>query len=174
MRRAKHALVVVAFTLVSCSTAALPASTPTSDSVTLRVYATTATIPLLHDLTSRYSEANPSVTFEIFTGNFQTVFDRLMSNGDGYLLTNHLPDSAADLSLPAWPIGQDGIAIIVHPDNSAIGLTTEQLRRIYLGHVTNWNEVGGADEAIQVFSREEGSGTRAEFEELLMGDRLTT
>jgi phosphate transport system substrate-binding protein len=174
MRRAKHALAVVAFTLVSCSTSALPASTPTSDSITLRVYATTATIPLIHDLTSHYSVVNPNVTFEIVSGDYQTVLDRMISDGEGYLLTNHLPESSAEASLPAWPIGQDGIAVIVHPDNLVAGLTSEQLRRIFLGHVANWNEVGGSDEPIVVLSREEGSGTRAEFERLVMGDRLTT
>ncbi len=174
MRQAKHALAVVAFTLVSCSTSALPASTPTSDAITLRVYATTATIPLLHSLTTQYSAINPSVTFEIISGDFQTVFDRLVADKEGYILTNHLPTGAADAVFPAWPIGQDGISVIVPPENLVSGLTSEQLRRIYLGHVTNWNEVGGADKEIVVLSREEGSGTRDEFERLLMGDRLTT
>jgi phosphate transport system substrate-binding protein len=174
MWRAKHALAVAAFTLASCSTSAPPSSTPTTDAVILRLYASTAAIPLLHDLTTHYTQTNSVVSFDIVTGDFQTVFNRLMSDNEGYLLTNHLPDSAAGAALPAWPIGQDGIAIIVHPDNPVTALTTEQLRRIYLGHITNWNEVGGADETIQVLSREEGSGTRAEFESLLMGERLTT
>ncbi len=174
MRRAKRALAVVAFTLVSCSTSAVPASTPTSDTVTLRLYATTAAIPLLHDLTTPYTEANPGIHFEIVTGDFQTVYDQLMTDRKGYLLTNHLPDGSGDNQLSAWPIGQDGIAVIVNPENPVTSLSTEQLRRIYLGHTTNWKEVGGADQPIVVLSREEGSGTRAEFERLLMGDRLTT
>jgi phosphate transport system substrate-binding protein len=174
MRRAKHTLAVVAFTLVSCSTSALPASTPTSDSVTLRVYATTAMIPLMHDLTSHYSEIHPTIRFEILSGDFQTVFHRMVSDGEGYLLTNHLPEGAVDSSPLAWPVGQDGTAIIVQPDNPVSGLTIEQLRRIYLGHITNWSEVGGLDEEIIVLSREEGAGTRAELERLLMGDRFTT
>jgi phosphate transport system substrate-binding protein len=129
-------------------------------------------MPLLHGLTTHYSALNPSVAFEIISGDFQTVFDRLVSDKEGYILTNHLP--AGDAVYPAWPIGQDGIAVIVQPDNLITDLTSDQLRRIYLGHLTNWNEVGGSDQKIVVLSREEGSGTRAEFEKLLMGDRLTT
>jgi len=174
MRRAKHALAVVAFTLVSCSTSALPASTPTSDTVTLRVYATTATIPLLHDLTAQYSENYPGVSFELITGDYLSVFDRMKADDSGYMLTNHLPENPGEVAFPAWPIGQDGIAVIVQTGNPVDGLTTEQLRKIYLGHITNWNELGGADQEIVVLSREEGSGTRSEFERLLMGDRLTT
>src|SRR5262249_20584057 len=73
-----------------------------------------------------------------------------------------------------WPIGQDGIAVIVNPANVPDGLSTNQLRSIYLGHVSNWSQVGGEDRAITVMSREDGSGTRAEFERLVMGARQTT
>lgn len=165
---------VVAFTLVSCSTPVLPASTPTSDAITLRVYATTATFPLLKDLTARYTEVHPNVSFETASGNFQTMFGELMNGEQAYLLTNHLPPDSQGAPTLAWPIGQDGIAVIVNPDNSVSSLTTEQVRRIYLGHITNWQDVGGLDVDMIVLSREDGSGTRAEFERLLMGERLTT
>ena len=61
----------------------------------------------------------------------------------------------------------DGIAVIVHPDNDVEDLTTDQLKKIYTGEITNWSEVGGADEAIVVVGREAGSGTRGAFEEIL-------
>lgn len=171
MRRTKRTLAIVAFTLVSCSTQALPASTPTTDAVTLRVYATTATFPLLNDLIARYSETHTYVSFDTTFGSFQVMFEALKSGEQAYLLTNHLPsDSEPTL---AWPIGQDGIAVIVHPDNPLTSLNTDQLRSIYLGHISNWQDVGGENSTIVVFSREDGSGTRAEFERLVMGERLT-
>ena len=61
----------------------------------------------------------------------------------------------------------DGIAVITDKDNSVKDLTAEQLADIYTGNVTNWNEIGGEDEAIVVIGREAGSGTRSAFEELL-------
>ena len=42
----------------------------------------------------------------------------------------------------------------------------EQIRKIYTGEIRNWKEVGGADKAITVVTREEGSGTRGAFTEL--------
>jgi len=171
MWRPKHTLVMVTFALVSCSTPVAPASTPTHGAVTLRLYATTAAIPLLNDLTSRYIETHPNVNFETATGDFQSMMDQLNQHGDGYLLSNHLPD---DNSMMAWPIGQDGIAVITHPKNQIDNLTSEQLRSIYLGHVTRWSEVGGIDSPVTILSREDGSSTRAEFEKLLLGERLTT
>jgi phosphate transport system substrate-binding protein len=171
MWRPKHTLVMVTFALVSCSTPVAPASTPTHGAVTLRVYATTAAIPLLNDLTSHYIETHPNVSFETTTGNFQTMMQQLNQSGEGYLLSNHLPD---DNSMLAWPIGQDGIALITHPKNSVNGLTSDQLRSVYLGHVARWSEVGGIDSPVTILSREDGSSTRAEFEKLLLGERLTT
>lgn len=176
MRRTKRTLAIVALTLVSCSAPALPASTPTSGPVKLRVYATTVTLPLLNDVMMRYSSLRPTITFEVFSGSFEAMFERLMTDdAPSYLITNHLPDAGdADMPTLAWPIGQDGIAVVVHPDNPVRELTTDQLRSIYLGHVTNWYDVGGVDLDLTVVSREDGSGTRAEFERLVMGERLTT
>lgn len=61
----------------------------------------------------------------------------------------------------------DGIAIITHKSNKVDNLTTDQLKKIYTGEITNWSEVGGSDQAIVVMGREAGSGTRGAFEEIL-------
>ena len=61
----------------------------------------------------------------------------------------------------------DGIAVCVDPANEVADLTKEQLTNIYNGTITNWKEVGGADEPIIVIGREAGSGTRGAFEELV-------
>jgi phosphate transport system substrate-binding protein len=170
MGRAKRTLVIVAFTLVSCSNQVVPASTPTTDAFTLRLYTSSATIPLTNDLTRSYTQFQPSISFDIITSNYEGIVNLITEENPAYFVTNHLP-----IESPLWgaPIGQDGIAVVTHPDNPVSGLTTEQLRRIYQGRIVNWREVGGLDLPITVISREEGSGTRAEFERLVMGDRLT-
>jgi phosphate transport system substrate-binding protein len=61
----------------------------------------------------------------------------------------------------------DGIAVISHPENRIEGLTMEQLKAIYRGEITNWSQVGGVDAEIIVVSREDGSGTRGAFEEIV-------
>jgi phosphate transport system substrate-binding protein len=175
MKPATRALAVIAFTtLVSCSTAA-PASPPTAATVTLKLYATTATAPLVADLTGHYSLFDPAFRFEILTGNYQIMLDRLTAGEMPYFISNHLPiESQTSLGLWAAPIGQDGIAIITHPDTPIAGLSLEQLRDIYQGRIGNWSNLTGADIDIIVISREEGSGTRAEFEQQVMGTRRTT
>ena len=173
MGRTRQAIVVVAFTLVSCSSHAVPAATPTEQVTALRLYATTSTLPLVNDLTTTYSRLNPSITFEIASGNYDAMLDGLLSSAAPFFLTNHLPPEGST-SVVAFPVGQDNIAVIVHPRNTLGGLTTEQLRNIYQGWMNNWREFGGFSQPITVFSREDGSGTRTEFESLVMGDRRTT
>lgn len=65
----------------------------------------------------------------------------------------------------AIPVALDGLAIIVHPSNPVKELTMDELRRIYIGQVTNWNQVGGSNEPIVTFSRDSNSGTYGFFQQ---------
>jgi phosphate transport system substrate-binding protein len=64
----------------------------------------------------------------------------------------------------------DSVVVIVNPDNPVQQLTTEQLGQIYSGKITNWSEVGGPDQRIQVVGRQETSGTSASFYRFVFGD----
>ena len=75
-----------------------------------------------------------------------------------------------DLGLTPIVIAHDGIAVIVSDDNPVDNLSTEQLRDIYAGKITNWKEVGGEDLRIQVINRDEASGTREAFRTIVMDD----
>ncbi len=80
----------------------------------------------------------------------------------------------ADYVLTEQVLAYDGIAVVVNPANSVKELTVEQIQKIYLGDITNWSEVGGEDAKIAVISREDGSGTRGAFEEIVgFEDALT-
>jgi len=73
----------------------------------------------------------------------------------------------ADYGLDEYVLAFDGIAVVVNPANEVAELTMDQVLAIYKGEITNWSEVGGADEKIIVVSREDGSGTRGAFEEIV-------
>ena len=64
-------------------------------------------------------------------------------------------------------IALDGVAVVINPENTVTDLTIEQIAQIYTGEITNWSELGGADAEIAVFGRENGSGTRSAFEEIV-------
>ena len=72
-----------------------------------------------------------------------------------------------------FKIGMDGISVAVSDEIYQDGvkdLNREQVKQIYTGEITNWNEVGGPDKDIYVVSREYGSGTRDDFNEAVMED----
>ena len=79
-----------------------------------------------------------------------------------------LPDEAK--ALRATVVARDGIAIVVHPQNPVTALSAAQARAVFMGDIANWRELGGPDAPINVFSREEGSGTRKSFQKLVLGE----
>jgi phosphate transport system substrate-binding protein len=81
-----------------------------------------------------------------------------------------LPADASNLVSAV--IGYDAIAVIVNPANAVTNLTLGQVRDIYCGRIRTWSAAGGASNLITVVSREEGSGTRRSFEQVLGGVAL--
>ncbi|MBI9103167.1 MAG: phosphate ABC transporter substrate-binding protein [Spirochaetales bacterium] len=68
----------------------------------------------------------------------------------------------------ATPIALDGIAVVVNGGVMVDSLSRLEIARIYTGEITNWSQVGGPDKAIIVINRDEASGTRAAFHELVI------
>ncbi|MDP2181130.1 MAG: PstS family phosphate ABC transporter substrate-binding protein [Actinomycetota bacterium] len=66
-------------------------------------------------------------------------------------------------------IAKDGISVAVNPANPVTNITIEQLGKIYRGEITNWKDVGGADKAIVLLSRDSSSGTYEYFKEAVVG-----
>jgi phosphate transport system substrate-binding protein len=66
-------------------------------------------------------------------------------------------------------VARDGLAIIVHPANPVRGVKLTDVKQIFAGDLRNWRYLGGPDRDITVVTREEGSGTRGAFQELVMG-----
>lgn len=129
----------------------------------------TSVQPIFELLGEAFMVKNPDVTVEVQAGGSSTGF----SNVAGKVtevgnLSRELKDTeAATPDLQQHILCLDGIAVVVNPASAVKDLTLEQVAKIFMGEITNWNEVGGADQAIQVVSREAGSGTRGAFEEIL-------
>lgn len=74
-----------------------------------------------------------------------------------------------DTTFVFTPIGTEAFVFFVHKDNPIESLTAEQIRGIYAGEITNWKQVGGKNEEIAAFQRNEGSGSQSMLERF-MGD----
>lgn len=68
-------------------------------------------------------------------------------------------------------IAYDALAVVVNPGNKVSQLTREQLEEIFTGKITNWKQVGGADQKIVAYSRESSSGTFEFFKEHVMNKK---
>lgn len=64
-------------------------------------------------------------------------------------------------------IAYDGIVVVTHPSNPVQNITMEQVKQIFTGDITNWKQLGGDDLEIVVVSREDGSGSRDAFQEIV-------
>jgi phosphate transport system substrate-binding protein len=124
--------------------------------------------PLIAKLGEAYRARHPGVEFE-FVGGGSVVGIQLIHAGtvDVGMASRALrPDEAQGVE--SYRIATDVLAMVVHPTNLVETLTRVQLYDVYLGRVTNWAEVGGRDQAITVLVRDENSGTRGAFDELVL------
>lgn len=72
------------------------------------------------------------------------------------------------------PVGFDAICLVVSPevyDSGVTMLTRDEVKQIYAGDITNWDELGGPDMEIFVIGRKPGSGTRDTFLEAIFGSK---
>ena len=76
----------------------------------------------------------------------------------------------ADVLFETAPIGYDALVFLVNADNPVTNISTEQVRGIFSGEITNWNQVGGSNEPIRAYQRGLGSGSQALMDKLVMGD----
>ncbi|MBN2489434.1 MAG: phosphate ABC transporter substrate-binding protein [Planctomycetes bacterium] len=130
----------------------------------------TAHIPVMQEAARRIMTAYPRIAITIEGGGsgvgVKKVSEGLVHIGNtGRPLKNSEQEAAG---LQSFAFAVDGVALCVHPDNPVASLTTAQARAIWGGSMTNWREVGGPDLAIQLYNRDEASGTREVFWEKLL------
>ena len=132
----------------------------------------TSVQPYIEMLAEEYAIINPGVLIDVQGGGSSAGIQAAETQ------TADIGMSSRDLReneqhLWSTVITKDGLAIIVNPENPVDSLTIEQLRGIYTGAYNNWSQLGGRDARIHVIAREEGSGTRGAFEEMVMdGQRI--
>jgi phosphate transport system substrate-binding protein len=169
-RRICYLLFVICYLiLVSACSATVEPPTP----VYLKAGGSTAMVPLLEDLAAAFHEREAVVLVDIIEGGSALGEEMVITGQVDLGLVSWLPDGPPD-GLQATVVARDGIALIVHPTNPITGLTLIQAHDLFSGRVVEWGQGAGPSSLVQVVSREDGSGTRAAFEAMVMeGDRVT-
>lgn len=99
--------------------------------------------PLMQKLIEGYNTVNPNVSIELQTSDSTTgMTDAINGMSDIGMASRELKQEELDAGLVNTVIATDGIAIIVNNESPITDLTTEQVRDIYLGNITDWSEIG--------------------------------
>jgi phosphate transport system substrate-binding protein len=172
------ALVIAgALVLAGCTTSApttpTEPNTPSELSGTITEAGSTTVQPLAEKLASAFTEMHPKVMVTV-QGGGSSVGVKSADDGTVDIGAASRELKSSEPALVKHLLCRDGIAIVTEPGNTISGLTKDQIRQIFAGGITNWSEVGGPSEDIIVVAREEGSGTRAAFEEMVMDESLIT
>ena len=158
---------VVLVTLCACGPTPVVTRTP----VTFELAVASATEPLMDELIPAYRATHQHVTFSSKHVNSARAIEALWAGQVDLAAVSWLTDTE---SVWLTPVAIDGVAIVVHPSNPVKDLSLLQLRDIFRGRVADWPDAGGRPGEISVGSRESGSGTRAKFEDAVMGGRNVT
>lgn len=143
-----------------------------SDNHEIKIVGSTTVQPVAKALAQAYMEKYPDVKITVQGGDSLVGIKSTQSgNADIGTASRNLTKEESEC-LTQYQIGTDGIAVVVNPNNPVNSLTTDQLKGIYEGKITNWKQVGGKDETITVITREIGSGTRLAFEDILFGREI--
>lgn len=135
---------------------------------TVTLAGSTSMQKLCEAMIESFEEAYPDITVTAeYTGSGAGLESLVGGKTDIGNASRALKDGEKDSGAVENIVAIDGIAVITHTSNTVSDLTSQQLTDIYTGKITNWVDLGGADEAIVVLGREAGSGTRGAFEELL-------
>ena len=154
--------------LVGCSAGGSSNSgSGSSDSSKITISGSTSVGPTMEILAEDYQKANEGTTIEVQqVGSSAGITNTIDGTSQIGMSSRNLKDEEKS-ELKEYQIAIDGIAVITNSANKVKDLTLQQVKDIYTGKITNWKEVGGEDAQIVVVSREEGSGTRDGFQEIV-------
>jgi phosphate transport system substrate-binding protein len=134
---------------------------------TVAISGSTSVGPLAEKLAHAYSEQD-NTNIEINQiGSSAGITNAISGVSEIGMSSRDLKEEERASGLNEVVIAYDGIVVVTHPTNKIKDLTMEQVKEIFTGEVTNWKELGGDDLEIVVVSREDGSGSRDAFQEIV-------
>ncbi len=170
IRNIATSLLIISFVIIltACGNNAREGTQSSNGSfTTISISGSTSVGPLAERLAFKYEEIN-HVKIEINQiGSSAGITNAINGVSEIGMSSRDLKPEERDSGLNEVVIAYDGIVVVTHPINGIKDLTLEQVRGIFTGEVTNWKELGGEDMEIVVVSREDGSGSRDAFQEIV-------
>lgn len=137
---------------------------------TVTLAGSTSVQPFAELLAEVFMSRHPEISVNVQGGGSSAGIEAALTGAADIGMSSRHLQPAEEARVRPVLIARDAVAVVVHPSNPVAELTREQVRDIFAGRIRNWSQVGGPARPIHVILREEGSGTRASFEEMIMED----
>lgn len=136
----------------------------------ITISGSTSVMPLSEELGQAFMDEHPDVKINVAGGGSSAGIKAAQEGTADIGASSRELTESEQKNLHVYEIARDGIAIVVNPENPVTDLSLSQVAQIFAGEITNWKQVGGPDAPISVVTREDGSGTRDAFEEIVLGE----
>jgi phosphate transport system substrate-binding protein len=133
----------------------------------ITVAGSTSVEPFAEFLAEEYMMRHPQIHIYV-QGGGSTAGIQAVRSGVAHIGMSSRQLTAKEKEIHAVMIAKDAIAVIVHPKNPVKDLSLDRVRETFAGRIRNWKDLGGEDRRIILVTREEGSGTREAFQNMVM------
>lgn len=170
----KYSLIIITIIIVIICGVYVTLTSVGNNSNRITIAGSTTVYPVAEALANAYMEKHPEVKITVSAGDSEVGINTVRSGqADIGTSSRNLTSYEAE-GLSQYVIGEDAIAVVVNNQNPINNITLNQLASVYDGDIDNWKQLGGNDDSITPVTREVGSGTRVNFEEMIMGNNSYT
>ena len=119
-----------------------PAYTAQADKGKIVVSGSSSVTPVMEKLKEAYNKVNANVEVEIQQSDSTTgILNAIEGTADIGMASRALEDAELSQGVTETVIALDGIGVIVNKENALTGLTSEQVKAIYTGEITSWDDL---------------------------------
>lgn len=165
-----------------CTTSEATASGSSQEKQTIKISGSTTVLPIIQKAADQYMTTHANADIQISGGGSGAGIQAIGTKTVDIGMSSREVTADEKAKYPSFVIttvAQDGIAVIVNPANGIQHISLDQVRDIYLGTITTWNEMSGAtvpgtSNRIVVIGRDSASGTRSYFDESILEKKTPT
>jgi phosphate transport system substrate-binding protein len=160
----------------TAATVTTAAAVSTGQKQTIRISGSTTVLPIVQKAADQYMASHPDADIQVSGGGSGVGIQAIGAKTVDIGMSSREVTKDEMKKYPSFvvtSVAQDGIAVIVNPANEIQYITLDQIKGIYLGTITKWTQITGANvpgtnNQIVIIGRDSASGTRTYFDETVL------